>query len=172
MVVAVATNSNLQAIYNSLIKSGTMSLIQACLEAPDATKHAAMVASINAWQASDAPQASIGLTGTDTIPGFRVLVGDPNGSRMYDTLAQSNNQYANIDVPAADFLTTGKYRLGKNLNSFPNVMQAILSNAGVSIHSKYNSAVNSRTLTLCMRVGHSSTEPVGTVAIAMIAPNA
>lgn len=167
MVAAVATNSNLHAIHNSLIKSGTMSLIQACLEAPDATKHAAMVASINAWQASDAPQTSIGLTNADTIPGLRVIVGDPTGSRVYDTLALSNNQYANIDVPAADFATTGKYKLGKNIHSFPNVMQAILSHAGVSIHSKYNSAANSRTLTLCVRLGHSLAEPVGTVAVAM-----
>jgi len=172
MVVAVATHSNLQAIYNSLVQSGVTSLIQAFLQAPDAAKHVAMVNAINAWQAGDAHLKSIGLTSADTLPGLRVIVGDPTGSRVFDTFSLSNNQYANIDVPAADFATTGKYKLGKNIHSFPNVMQAILSQSGVSIHSKYNTAANAKTLTITYRLGHSANEPVGCVAVAMNAPDA
>jgi len=172
MVVAVATQSNLHAIYNSLVQSGVTSLIQAFLQAPDSAKHVAMVNAINAWETGDAHLKSIGLTSADTLPGLRVMVGDPNGSRVYDTFSLSNNQYANIDVPAADFSTTGKYKLGKNIHSFPNVLQAILSQSGVSIHSKYNTAANAKTLTITHRLGHSVNEPVGCVAVAINAPDA
>jgi len=134
----------------------------------NSTKYNTMVGAINAWLASTTiPQAAVGLPASTAIPGLRVFVLDANGATTYDSMAESNNIYTNINVPRADFLTTGKYMINENLGSRSYVMGAALSQTGVFIQTKYSNTANKKLLYLAIRQGLSSAEPTGFIIVSM-----
>jgi hypothetical protein len=134
----------------------------------NSTKYNTMVGAINAWLASTTiPQAAVGLPASTVIPGLRVFVLDANGATTYDSLAAGNNIYTNINVPRADFLTTGKYMINENLGSRSYVMGAALSQTGVFSQTKYSNTANRKLLYLAIRQGLSSAEPSGFIIVSM-----
>ena len=139
----------------------------------NSTKYNTMVGAINAWLASTTiPQAAVGLPASSVpaytqIPGLRVFVLDANGATTYDSLVLGNNIYTNINVPRADFLTTGKYMINENLGSRSYVMGAALSQTGVFSQTKYSNTANKKLLYLAIRQGLSSAEPSGFIIVSM-----
>jgi hypothetical protein len=158
MVIAYASHQNLLAIYNSLVASGAMSHITYFLESRNSVTHASMVTATTDWFVSSAPKVSIGLTSGDTIPSFGMMVADSTGSRVYDTFAGTNNLFANIDG--------GSQSIGKNINSHLNVLQALLSNSGLSYSMRYSTRTNEKRIMITVRIG-TPYEPIGTVVIYM-----
>jgi hypothetical protein len=167
-MIAYASHHNLQAMFNCMLESGVVSRIGTFLEVPADDYYVNMNDSINAWLQSNKPLTCIGLSAQDSIPGMQVIVGDPTGSCVYDSLAGTNNKYTNIDVTDS---TTGKLKIGKNVNTQPNVMQALMSQSGQSFHARYSNVANAKQLILTVRMGNNPSEPVGTVMIAMTAPD-
>ena len=155
-------------MYSSMAASGVVSRICAFLEQPDAPGYNTMRDSIDAWLQSDTPLTCIGLSSQDSTPGMEVTVGDPIGSCVYNSFAGLNNKYINIEVLDS---TTGKFKIGKNVNTQPNVMQALMSQSGQSVHARYSTVAIAKQLILTVRVGNNPSEPVGTLMLAMTAPD-
>jgi hypothetical protein len=168
---AYASQLNLQQMHTTLTSTSVTSAITGYLEGPSQTSYDVMVTSITKWITSDVHLKSIGLTSADTISGLRLIVADSTGSRVYDSLSSTNNTYNNIDVPAKNFMTSGQYMIGKNMNTWPNVMQALLSQSGFSFHARYNTTAKAKILVYTVRIG-SPNEPIGTIVLSMIAPDA
>ena len=160
----------LQAIYTSLVSSSAFKSIVDFIEARGSTHeeldYNSMRTKINLWFASGAIQSSIGLPSTDSLPlGMRLLVADSTGTRVYDTPAGSNNQYANIDVLVAGD-PKGKRLIGHSIGTWPYVHAAVLSAAGTSFNSRYSDKAGAKILSFTVRIG-TLTEPVGTVILSM-----
>ena len=166
MVNAISSNGVLNTLYSHLHSSGVHYSIIQFLNALNPSTYSAMAAAISAWITSDAAKQSIGLSSVDAIPGFRVQVIEADGKTAYDSGSTTNNAFANIGVPASNFLTTGKYLINENQNTRIYNMSAALSQTGIAYHTKYSNSVNANQMYIAARQGNTI-EPLGNVVISM-----
>ena len=168
MVNAIPSNGVLNQLYSSLCSTGAQSAIINFFNTPNSPNYVAMGAAIVIWAASDAAKASIGLTPSDTIVGLRVQVIEADGKTVFDLASTINNTYANIGIPAADFLTTGKYLINENQNTRSYIMSAALSQTGIAYQTKYSNSVGTDQIYIAVRQG-STSEPLATIVVSMLA---
>jgi hypothetical protein len=156
----VASSAFLHQLYNSLCSNSVQSRVMQFLNHPGSSSdYTNMAHAINSWIQS--------ANSSTVIPGLRVFVIDPNGATTYDSNAGVNNIHSNINKPALDFLTTGKYMINENLGARSYIMGAALSQSGVFSQTKYSNTANKKLLYLAIRQGLSSAEPHGFIVLAM-----
>ena len=174
MVIANGSNGLLANLYSSFCGSKAHNVVIDFLErdTQDAYNGTSpslfaitMPSAISAWMSALSTLQSVGLTNQDSIPGLRVQVIMADGKTAYDSNS-NNNSYANINVPAANFSTTGKYLINENQNSRIYNMAAALSTSGVSHMLKYSNSVGVNQRYIAVRQG-SQTEPLGNIVISM-----
>lgn len=166
MVNAIPSNGVLNQLYSSLCGTGAQSAIMAFFNNPNTLSYNAMELAIVVWAASDAAKASIGLTPSDSILGLRVQVIEADGKTAFDLASTTNNTFANIGVPAANFLTTGKFLINENQNTRSYNMSAALSQTGIAYHTKFSNSVGTNQIYIAVRQG-STSEPIANIVISM-----
>ena len=119
------------------------------------------------WLTGSAPQTSLGLPNSTTIPGLRIQIIDPDGKTSFDSNAGVlNNIVDNINVPGDNFPNDGKYIINENQNTRSYNMGAALSEQGEYFQNKWSSTVNAVQLYLAVRQGNKS-KPLGNIVISM-----
>jgi hypothetical protein len=131
----------------------------------NSTMHSDMVNAINAWLRSTLPQTAVGsLT---PITSLRIFIVEADGATAYNSNSGANNIYANISIPAPDFLTTGKYMISANHGARSYIQAAALSQTGVFSQYKHSNTSNKLLLYFAVRQGVSSADPLGFIVLAM-----
>lgn len=166
MVNAIPSNGVLNQLYSSLCGTGAQSAIMAFFNLPNTLSYNAMEIAIVAWAASDAAKRSIGLSPSDSIFGLRVQVVEADGKTVFDLASTTNNKFANIGVPAANFSTTGKYLINENQNTRSYNMSALLSQTGIAYQTKYSNSVGTDQIYIAVRQG-STAEPIANIVVSM-----
>jgi hypothetical protein len=113
--------------------------------------------------------SAIGLPlGTTLIKGFHVSLASIQGERLFDSRATTNNANANIGVPADDFLTTGKYKIGKT-TSLTGLIGSSFSTTGTFIEKYYSSTDRGFEYALTVRQSDAANNSAGVVRIILSA---
>lgn len=175
MVNATASQGVLAQLYSNLVATGVQSTIVKYLDQEAQLTYALVPPAIQTWlgpnkTGSDATKAAIGLSPTDAIAGLRVQVFLADGTTAFDSNASTplstNNIYANIKVPASNFLTTGKYLINENQNTRVYAQSANLSSSGISYQIKYSTSTGSDQQYIAVRQGNTG-EPLGIIVISI-----
>lgn len=96
------------------------------------------------------------------IKGFRIQVINVDGTTLLDSNAGENNTYANIGIPAPDFLTTGNYLINTNQGNRVYNMAAFLSAKGTSELIQLSRTTGTVQVYSAQRIG-SQLEPIANI---------
>ena len=163
---AIASENTLEQLYGSLVSSGVQSTIYRFLKDPgDSQRYASMATSIPLWLNSDTTRNSIGVVNGGDMKHLRINISLPDGLVVYDS-DSSNNAFANIGIPASDFLTTGNYLINENHGSRVYFMAASLSRSGKAYSVKFSTSTTRRTFYIAVRQ-NTEIDNYGIITISM-----
>ena len=153
------------AILTTAIK--TEASIIAFLKTPTTISTAAAVTAYNTMKDDctnllNEEAALLGGITSHKIQGFRIQVINVDGTTLFDSHAGANNTYANIGIPAPDFLTTGNYLINTNQGNRVYNMAAFLSAKGTSELIQLSRTTGTVQVYSAQRVG-SQLEPIATI---------
>ena len=158
-----ASTSVLSQLYSNFVSTGNQTLVVKFLHTDASSEYVSLPTAISGWIAAPETKSSIGSLAD--ISGLRVQVIMADGRTAYDS-SSSNNLFANINIPASDFVNTGKYKINENQNTRSYNMNAALSQTGIAYQSKYSASVGKPQLYIAVRQG-SISEPLGNIVISM-----
>ena len=133
------------------------------------TTYENMAAAIYFWlNSTTIPHIAVGIpTGIPAkiaIPGLRILVLNADGSTAFDSYSQYNS-FANIGIPKADFMTSGKYLINENHGTRTYFQGAMLSQTGNFSLKKWSNSTGTTQIYLAVRQGLSANEPFGAIVL-------
>jgi hypothetical protein len=97
------------------------------------------------------------------IQGLRIQVINVDGTTLLDTYSP-NNAYDNIDKPASNFATTGKYLINSNQGNRVYNQIAFISAKGISELIQLSRTTNTVQVYLAQRIG-SQIEPIANIVV-------
>lgn len=98
-----------------------------------------------------------------SINELRLQVIHPSGTTLLDTYSV-NNAYDNIDLPAPDFATSGRYLINNNQGNRLHIMTAFLTAKGISEFIHHSRTTNTIQVYNAQRLGPQH-EPLAAVVI-------